>query len=133
MADYTQTPHRPNIKPTGLPPTAPPIYTPEPRGWGMAPALGAVAVVGIVALVAWGVINNGPVDMQGQTVPTATQTAPDPAPAAPAVTPDATVTPDASVTPDPVVEPAPVPQEVPEPAPEAAPVPAPTPVPAPSN
>ncbi len=127
MADYTQTPHRPNIKPTGLPPTGPPLYTPEPRGWGMAPALGAVAVVGIVALVAWGVINNGPVDTQGQTVPTATQTAPDPAPAA------QTATPDTAVTPEPVVEPAPVPQEVPEPAPEAAPVPAPTPVPAPSN
>lgn len=127
MADYTQTPHRPNIKPTGLPPADVPVYTPEPRGWGMAPALGAVAVVGIVALVAWGVLDNDPTDVQVQPTPAATEAVP----ATPA--PDAPVTPDATVTPDPVVTPEPVPQEVPEPAPEAAPVPVPPAVPAPSN
>lgn len=120
MADYTQTPHRPNIKSTGLPPTEPPIYTPEPRGWGMAPALGAVAVVGIVALVAWGVIDNGPAEVEGQPTPTATEAVPAPAP-------------EAAVTPDPVVTPEPVPQEVPAPAPEVAPVPVPPAAPAPTN
>ena len=124
MADYSQPLPRPNIKPSGLPPSEPPIYAPAPTGWGVTPALGAVAVVGIVALVAWGVINNDTADTQSTPAPAATETAPDPAPA---------VVPDTAATPDPMATPNPVPQEVPAPEPEVAPPPAPAPAPAPTN
>lgn len=147
MADYSQTPPRPNINPSSTNPSSmsdlpPRQLEPAPTGWGMIPALGAVAVVGIVALVAWNMMGN---DSTNDTViispdaapATASQPAIDPVPAAdpvpaePAVTPiPATPAPD--VQPEPV-QPEPVPQEVPAPAPEAAPVPTPTPAPAPTN
>ncbi len=121
MADYTQTPSQPNIKPTGLPPSDRQSFTPAPKGWGLSPALGAVAVVGIVALVAWGVINNdAATDNPGQTTPSTSQMSPEPAPAA---TPDAAVTPDVAATPEPMVQPEVTPQEVPAPAPAPAPAP----------
>ena len=131
MADYAQTPHRPNANPTGLPPTEPPIYQAEPSDWGMGTTLGVAAAVGIVALIAWSVVNNGPSETQGQTTPAATQTAPDRRLPHLRVTPDATATPEPT-TPEPIAEPEPVPQEIPQPAPEAPPVPAPTPAPPPT-
>jgi hypothetical protein len=127
MADYTDSPERPPINPA--PQSTMPRPSPAPTGWGMVPALGAVAVVGIVALVAWGVMNNDANTDNGVTLPDAavTQPAADPAVVAPTATPDATA------APEPMVQPEPVPQEVPEPAPEAVPVPTPAPAPAPSN
>ena len=137
MADYSQTPPRPNIHPTPLPDTPPRQMAPAPTGWGIVPALGAVAVVGIVALVAWGVLDNEPASQNGATAPDAAPVDTQPAqdPAAPSVVPDA------PATPEPMVQPEPVPQEVPAPAPEVAPAPtpevplapAPAPAPAPSN
>lgn len=131
MADYTQTPPRPNIHPTPLPDTPPRQMAPAPAGRGMVPALGAVAVVGIVALVAWGVLNNEPAPQNGATAPVATQPAQDPA--APVVVPDAPATPEPMVQPEPVPQEVPAPQVEPAPAPEVAPAPTPAPAPAPSN
>lgn len=135
MADYTQTPPRPNIHPTPLPDTPPRQMAPAPAGRGMVPALGAVAVVGIVALVAWGVLNNESAPQNGATAPDAAPVATQPAqdPAAPVVVPDAPATPEPMVQPEPVPQEVPAPQVEPAPAPEVAPAPTPAPAPAPSN
>lgn len=131
MADYTQNQDRPNIKPTPVPPPISRgtvnINPPSRSGSGVVPALGAVAVVGIVALVAWGVMNNDANDNAGQQAPVAVQPAAEPA--AP-MTPADPVVP---AKPDPISEPAPTPQEVPVPAPEAPVAPVPVPAPAPTN
>lgn len=127
MADYTQNPQRPNINPTPMPPS-PPRPVPVDSGWGLTPVLGAIAVVGIVALVAWGVMDNqspGDVTITTPAATDTTQTAPDPVTA---TSPDVAVTPEV-VTPAPDLTPEVTPQEVPEPAPEVAPVPTPTPAP----
>ena len=131
MADYMETPNRPNIKPTGLPPvgtpTTPMTDRPVRASSGMGPALGAVAVVGIVALVAWGVMNNDAGTDDGQAVPSAQQTTSDPAPLVAPTPPEVTAPAEQTTAPEAT------PQEVPAPAPEQAPVPAPTPAPAPTN
>lgn len=136
MADYSQTPPRPNINPTPMSDVPPRQLEPAPTGWGMIPALGAVAVVGIVALVAWSVMgtdtNKDNVVTSPDAAPAASQPAADPVPAAPTVTPDTPAAPEPTVQPD-TVQPEPVPQEIPAPAPEAAPVPTTAPAPAPTN
>ena len=117
MADYMQTPHRPNIKPTDVPPTNAVQDKPIRPSSGLVPALGAVAVVGIVALVAWGVLDNDAAVENSQAPAAVTQ------PTSDAVAPDATATP----TPAPMEVPDVTPLEVPTPAPEV--IPAPTPAP----
>ena len=119
MADYMQTPHRPNIKPTDVPPTNAVQDKPIRPSSGLVPALGAVAVVGIVALVAWGVLDNDAAVENSQAPASVTQTQP----TSDAVAPDATATP----TPAPMEVPDVTPLEVPTPAPEL--IPAPTPAP----
>ena len=126
MADYLQTPHRPNIKPTGLPPINTAQDKPIRPSSGLVPALGAVAVVGIVALVAWGVLDNDADGENSQAPAAVTQTLPTPEAVAPdAAAPDTTATP----TPAPMEAPDVTPLEVPTPAPEVIPAP----VPAPTN
>ena len=124
------------IEPSTMPPTMPLSDKPIRPNSGLVPALGAVAVVGIVALVAWGVLDNDAAE-NGQTPPAVTQTLPVPDPASPAATPDVAATPSpgsvATPIPEPMEAPDVTPLEVPMPAPEAAPTAAPAPVPAPTN
>jgi hypothetical protein len=129
MADYTQTTVRPNVQPTQLPPLEPQkIVVNDRTSWVHIVAL--VAVVGIVAAVVMGVVNNEPVAGNGAVAPAATQVAPADPPE-PAAEPD--VTPVEIPEPAPGVVPAPTPELEPEappleePAPDPGVVPTPTP------